>query len=226
MKDKIGLLLVNLLGLALLVYTGSRTADFIGLTLPANQQALAFVGLAAFDGGLVGWAVFYLRGARGPWQRAIALLMIVASLAGVILAFAGDTLFRAAQRGTLAAADPAMTLTVIYGMAAVIALNIAALIGVHVADPAARRQAAEQDAQDQIADATTTQIAERTAALAAELAPQRAQAWLDDMRARHGAPALLPAPKPPTPQPDPDPVPVPALLSTNGNGHGPKALKE
>lgn len=193
MKDKLGTILVNLLGFALLIYTGSRTVDFIGLTLPADQQALAFVGLAAFDLGLVGWAVFYLRGARGPWQRSIALIMVAVSLAGVIMAFAGDTLVRAGQRGTLAAADPSLTLTVVYGMAAVIAANITALIAVHITDPDARRQAAERDAQDTIEDETTTAIAGHAAGLAGELAPQRAQAWLADMRARYSSSEPAPA---------------------------------
>lgn len=56
MKDnKLATLIISLMALGLLIYTGSRTVDLISITLPANQQALAYVALVAFDGGLIGW---------------------------------------------------------------------------------------------------------------------------------------------------------------------------
>jgi hypothetical protein len=51
MIKKIGVLLVTLLGGALLVYSASRSLDFIELTLPDDRKILAYFGLAALAGG-------------------------------------------------------------------------------------------------------------------------------------------------------------------------------
>jgi hypothetical protein len=51
MKQKIALTLLTLMGLALLGYTALRTLDLIQLTLPADQQAIGYLALVAFDGG-------------------------------------------------------------------------------------------------------------------------------------------------------------------------------
>src|SRR5512136_315255 len=92
-------ILLLFLGGALLIYTASRTLNLLQLTLPAGQKELAFLALAAFDGGLVLWALFFLKGASGGWQRGISALMIAVSLVGVIVAFGADTLIGAASAG-------------------------------------------------------------------------------------------------------------------------------
>lgn len=58
MKQKIALALVTFMGLALLGYTALRTLDVIQLALPTDQQAIGYLALVAFDGGLVGWTLF------------------------------------------------------------------------------------------------------------------------------------------------------------------------
>ena len=51
MKDnKLATLIISLMALGLLIYTGSRTVDLISITLPLDQQALAYVALVAFLG--------------------------------------------------------------------------------------------------------------------------------------------------------------------------------
>ena len=207
MKDnKLATLIISLMALGLLIYTGSRTVDLISITLPLSQQALAYVALVAFDGGLIGWTWYYLKGAKGAWQRAISVAMIFVSLAGVIIAFMGDTLYQSAQRGTLTELPPGIVLTVIIGLGAVISTNIAAFIGIQITDPNTRKEQAAQEAQDEIEEAAIAQIRASSKMLATELAPRLGQAWVDEMRARYGA--ALPAPAPARPALPPQPHPV------------------
>lgn len=191
MKQKIALVLVTLMGLALLAYTALRTLDLIQLTLPADQQAIGYLALVAFDGGLVGWTLFYLHGAKGAWQRGISALMIAISLAGVLIAFGADTLYQANVRGTLATLDPALLATAIWGMVLIIGANVAAVTAIHLTDPLARKAQAEEEARDRITEAALAQIASNAETLAAELAPQLGAAWLTEMRAQyaHALPA-------------------------------------
>src|ERR1700730_13948773 len=99
MKQKMATALLTIMGISLLGYTASRTLNFIRMTLPADQHDTAYLALVAFDGGLVLWTAFYLHGAKGPWQRGIAALMIVVSLVGVLIGFGADTLYTATGFG-------------------------------------------------------------------------------------------------------------------------------
>lgn len=206
MKQKIALALVTLMGLALLGYTALRTLDLVQLTLPADQQVIGYLALVAFDGGLLGWTLFFLHGARGGWQRGIAALMIVVSLIGVLLAFGADTLYQANARGTLATLDPGIVTNAIWGMVIIIGLNVGAVVAVHVTDPAARRAQAEEEAHDKIEDAALKQIQDNADALASELAPHIGRNWVDEMRARYIR--FMPAPDSPV-----------MRVETNKNGH-------
>jgi type II secretory pathway pseudopilin PulG len=121
--------------------------------------------------------------------------MIFVSLAGVIIAFMGDTLYQSAQRGALTDLPSGVVLTVIIGLGAVISINIAAFIGIQITDPNTRKEQAAQEAQDEIEEAAIAQIRASSKMLATELAPRLGQAWVDEMRARYGAalPELTPA---------------------------------
>lgn len=241
MKDnKLATLILSLMALGLLIYTGSRTVDLISITLPLDQQALAYVALVAFDGGLIGWTWYYLKGAKGAWQRAIAIAMIFVSLAGVIIAFMGDTLYQSAQRGALTDLPSGLVLTVIIGLGAVISINIAAFIGIQITDPTTRKEQAAQEAQDEIEEAAIAQIRASSKMLATELAPRLGQAWVDEMRARYGAALPGPAPaRPALPEQKPTVISQPETLEAkdenplelaetsaptpNGNGRTPKS---
>lgn len=96
MFKKIGMLLVTILGGALLVYSATRSLDFIELTLPEDRKILAYFGLAALDGGLIAWLLSYLYGSRGGWQRAISILMVCVDVIGAVSMFTLDTLYNAA----------------------------------------------------------------------------------------------------------------------------------
>lgn len=74
---------ILILSVALLGFTASRTIDLLALFLPVGQAFWAWLGLAAFDIGLLGWTLFFAHGARGSYQRAIALMMVVLCLLAV-----------------------------------------------------------------------------------------------------------------------------------------------
>ena len=199
MKQKMATALVTLMGMSLLAYTASRTLNFIRLTLPPDQHDTAYLALVAFDGGLILWTAFYLHGAKGPWQRGIAALMIVVSLVGVLIGFGADTLYTATGFG-LAKMSAGDAQSAIWAMVIIIGLNVAAVTITHMTHPEALRAQAEEEAHDRITMATLEAIKQNATHLAAELAPQLANKWTNDMRSQqlHGIdiPAASPRLKP------------------------------
>lgn len=187
MIKKIGVLIVTVLGLLLLVYSATRSLDFIMLTLPADRQIMAYFGLAALDGGLIAWLLAYLYGSRGGWQRAISLLMILVDLLGAVAMFTLDTLYQAGQSGLTKALTPDEIQTAVLALSGVIALNIAAVVAHELTDPDKLRAAAEEEAFSRVEDATLKQISQNAETLAAELAPTLAADWMQNTRARYTA---------------------------------------
>lgn len=185
MFKKIGSLLVTVLGSALLVYSASRSLDFISLTLPPDRQILAWFGLAALDGGLVAWVLAYLYGSHGGWQRAISILMVLVDLVGVVAMFTLDTLYHTGKSGMTTAMTPGEIQTAVLALSAVIALNIAATVAHHLTDPDKLKEQAEEEAFAKVEDATLKQIIQNAEQLAAQVAPILAEDWARNTRARY-----------------------------------------
>lgn len=184
MFKKIGTIAALVLGAILLVYSATRSLDFISLTLPPDRQILAYFGLAALDGGLVAWLLTYLYGSRG-WQRAIAFVMVLVDLIGAVAMFTLDTLYNTGKAGMTAALTPDQLQTAVLALSGVIALNIAATIAHHLTDPEQLRAQAEEEAFSKVEDATLKQIAKNADQLAAQLAPTLANDWMEQSRARY-----------------------------------------
>lgn len=185
MFKKIGALIVTLLGLVLLVYSATRSLDFIMLTLPADRQILAYFGLAALDGGLIAWILAYLYGSRGGWQRGVSVLMILVDLVGAVAMFTMDTLYNTGKSGMTAALKPDELQTAVLALSGIIALNIAATIAHHLTDPDKLREQAEEEAFSKVEDATLKQISQNANQLAAQLAPTLAADWMQNTQARY-----------------------------------------
>ena len=185
MFKKIGVLLVTILGGALLVYSATRSLDFISLTLPADKQVLAYFGLAALDGGLVAWLMSYLNGSRGAWQRAISILMVLVDVVGAIAMFTLDTLYNTGKAGMTKAMTPEEMTTAVLGLSGIIALNIIATIAHHITDPEKLREQAEEEAFAKVEDAALKQIAKNADTLAAQLAPVMAADWQAQTQAKY-----------------------------------------
>lgn len=226
MFKKIGALLVTVLGLALLVYSATRSLDFISMTLPPDRQILAYFGLAALDGGLLAWLLAFLYGSRGGWQRGISLLMVVVDLLGAVAMFTLDTLYNTGKAGMTAAMTADEIQTAVLALSAIIALNIAATVAHHLTEPDRLRAMAEEEAFARVEEETLRQISANANRLAAELAPQLAADWMQQTTARYmahiNARSLPDASPHPTGQGVIDaPVmePVSVAGRHNGNGH-------
>lgn len=185
MFKKIGGLLVTVLGLLLLVYSATRSLDFIMMTLPQDRQILAYFGLAALDGGLICWLLAYLYGSHGGWQRAISMLMILIDLLGAVAMFTLDTLYNTGKAGMTAALTPEEMQTAVLGLSGIIAINIAATVAHHLTDPEQLKAQAEEEAFAKVEDATLKQISNNAEQLAAQVAPMLATDWMQNTRARY-----------------------------------------
>jgi hypothetical protein len=185
MLKKIGALLFTVLGAALLVYSATRSLDFIELTLPEDRKILAYFGLAALDGGLIAWLASYMYHARGGWQRAISLIMVCVDVLGAIAMFTFDTLYNTGKSGMTEAMTPEELTNAVLALSGIIALNIIATIAYHLTDPEKMREQAEEEAFSKVEEATLKQIATNADTLAAQLAPTLAADWMNQTRARY-----------------------------------------
>lgn len=186
MFKKLGSISATVLAFLLLIYSATRSVDFIQSTLPGNKHVLAWFALAALDGGLISWTLAYLYGAKG-WQRPIAFGMVVIDLIGVIAMFTLDTLYNTGTSGMTDFLTQEQIKWSVIGLSAVIGLNIAATVANHLMSPEALRAQAEEEADDKIETATLKQISESADTLASELAPIVASDWVNKKRVKYMA---------------------------------------
>lgn len=71
-----------LLSLALMVYLGLRTLNFLQYTMPGDEQIYAYLGLGATSGSAVVWLLLLLFGEYSNLQKAIAYVMMFVGLLG------------------------------------------------------------------------------------------------------------------------------------------------
>ncbi len=186
MLKKLGSISATILAGLLLIYSATRSLDFISLTLPPEKEILAWFGLAALDGGLIEWTLAYLHGSKG-WQRPIAFGMVVVDLIGVIAMFTLDTLYNSGANGMTTTLTADEIYWAVLGLSLVIGLNIAATVASHLMSPEALRAQAEEEADDKIETATLKQITDNAGTLAAEIAPIVAADWVNKKRVQHMA---------------------------------------
>lgn len=213
MTKKIGILIVTILGGALLVYSATRSLDFIELTLPADRQILAYFGLAALDGGIIAWLLSYLYGSRGGWQRAISVLMLIVDVIGAIAMFTLDTLYNTGKNGMTTQMTPETITNAVLALSAIIALNIIATIAHHVTEPDKLREQAEEEAFSKVEEAALKQISKNADQLAAKLAPTMAADWMQQTEARYMS--YVGTGKMPTIDATAQNVPLPVMLPDN-----------
>ena len=125
----------------------------VNLTLAEMREILPgdeitpFFALALFDGGSLAWLGAWLFGARGLYQRAIALMMLIADLAGVMLISAAR-LLSAGQ--TLTDIPESLGAVIVYGVMIWTAINLIAIYAFHVTDPATMEDIEMQVLEDTI----------------------------------------------------------------------------
>lgn len=172
------------IALALLAYAASRSLDFITSTLPADQQVVGFLALAATSGGAIAWLMVFLHTAQGTGQKVTSALMVVIDLGGEFALFTFDTLLTAGQNGMTAKLTTEDTQAVIIGLSALVAANIAATFAFHLTDPGNARDMREAAVRDNLENQALSLIEKRGEELAATLAPQLADQWVRDFETR------------------------------------------
>lgn len=112
-------------------WTISLTLAEVRAILPGDPLTPYFA-LALFDGGAIAWLGAWLKVARGVFQKAIALLLLVLDLGGVVLLSAGRLL---GGGQTMTDVPETLGQTVVYGVIIYTALNLIAAYAFHVMDP-------------------------------------------------------------------------------------------
>lgn len=172
------------ISLALLVYAAARSLEFVTATLPADQQIVGYLALAATSGGAVAWLLVFMYSAQGTGQKVISGLMTGIDLLGEFALFTFETLRSSGQAGMIEALAPEEVQMVILGLSALIAVNILATFAYHIVDPEHARDMREAAVKDDLENKALTLIEKRGSELASDLAPKLAEQWTADFEKR------------------------------------------
>jgi hypothetical protein len=185
MNRIIGIVIFWVLVGSMLVFTAAHTINFIGQTLPGDNQATGFFALAAFDVGLVGWAWVFQHVARGTVQRAIAGIMVGLSFLGLAAAFFADTWLQAGKNKIAGNANQDFVGLAIWITAGIVLLHVLAGTIFHLNDPKLKKQRDEEDLESAIEEEARKMARQNVKVLAAKLAPKLANHTLGQMSTRY-----------------------------------------
>lgn len=138
---------------AVFLWTASLTLAEVREILP-NDPLTPYFALALFDGGAVAWLGAWLYHARGIYQRAISLFMMVIDLLGVILLAAGR-LIGGGQ--SMIESPEGLGAAVVYGVVGATLLNLAAVYFFHTTDPDTIEDIETSILEDTLRDEALTQ---------------------------------------------------------------------
>jgi hypothetical protein len=176
-----GKIVLWLLILSMLGYTVVRSLHFLQQTLPPDQQYVAFLALAAFDLGVLGWLYYAMHSASGVNQRVIAYGMVFVCCGGVIVTTISDMLIVSDKNGMIAKMPPYTATVALWTVMAVIALNFLAGILTHLVDTKHVKHMAVESARDQITAASLAAIVAKAAEIAPQIAERVAFEWQNDI---------------------------------------------
>lgn len=169
-----------LLAGAVFLWTASLTVSLVSRLLPGDAVT-PFFALALFDGGALAWALTFMFSAQGLPQRAVALLAMAADLLGVIVVAIAE-LFLGGQ--DLAIIPVGLGNLVVWGVGIFTALNLVALYGYHLGDPAELQEIKLRSLQDRVQAEALRQVEQQVRVEAQELAGQIAAGIRADVLAR------------------------------------------
>lgn len=132
-----GDLIVILLDLVLLIYTGFRSYDFLTNTVPDGWQILALVGLWGLDIGAIAWSLVWIFGSTEKYQDWVSMTFFVVDLAGVVLTSLTDSLMYGAKDGAMTETLTGVSVVVV---PLVVVLNVVAGFIYHMTSPATKAQ--------------------------------------------------------------------------------------
>lgn len=142
----IGAILFYIFILAVAGWTASLTLAEVRVILP-NDPVTPYFALALFDGGAVTWLLVFLGHAKGLPQRAIAILMLVLDLAGVVV-LSGGRLLMGGQ--ALADIPKQLGATMVYALIGATIINLISIYAFHITDPETLQQIELQTLDDTI----------------------------------------------------------------------------
>lgn len=196
--QKIGLGIFWLLIAGMLFFTASRTVSFIQATLPQESHFTGYFALAAFDVGIIAWAVVFQHVAKGSNQKAIALTMVIVSFLGLAAAFLADTWIESAKNRIAGKADENMVSAAIWVTSIIVLAHVAAGVAFHLFDPKLKKERDDEKWQAMVEDEARKIEQRDIKVLAAKLAPLLSQHTTNQLNARYMStiqePQVLPAP--------------------------------
>ena len=125
----------------LLIYTGYRSLDILGATMPEGNTLMAIPALLGLDVGVLVWSYLYEKKAEGN-QAALSALLTVADVVGVGLCLLADSIMHSNQAAQYK--DLVDTVT-IWLVAIVIFLNVVGGILYPMLSPQAQRDRQEKE---------------------------------------------------------------------------------
>lgn len=179
MNDKLtGKILFYLFLTAAAIFTGWRSWHLLTLTFATRSESatamqiiIPWLGLAVFDGGCIAWAFWHRSNARGSVQRTLSFAGSALDGLGAIGASGFDT-FIGGQ--TLFTTSPEAGFYALILVVVLTGINLAFIWAVHMFDPEAQDESAQQDVADEIRDEARKIVKRDKVKYAKQFAPQLA----------------------------------------------------
>jgi len=139
----LGDVVVLLLDIVLLIYTGWRSYDFLTTSVPQGYEILALVGLWGLDIGAVAWSLVWIFGSASKYQDWVSMFFFVFDLVGVVLTSLTDSLLYG-QADELSAMLKDIAVVVV---PLIVVANVVAGFIYHLASPQTRERRAKRKAE-------------------------------------------------------------------------------
>ena len=179
------------LAVMLIGWSASRGLDFIQSTLPEGQKANGYFGLAGTEIGMLVWLLVFMYAARSIGQYVTAGIMTLVDLAGAIALFTFDSLLRAGESGMIATLAPEEVRTIILALNMLIGANVIATVLYHLADNETQKRISEAVLQGLLELKVMASIEKQGRAIIDAQAPELANQYLDEFKARFGTAGAL-----------------------------------
>lgn len=165
MKRSNSNLVLWLITIGLLAYTGFRSFHLVSQSLPGDAKIAGIAALFALDIGLLAWTSFAGH-ARGD-QVTVCYLMIVVDIIGIGAAVLADTLLM--SPGGAAYAD-VISVVASWVIPVIVISNVAATVYAKLRDPGQLLKEAERDADEAMQRALADAIRSNAAQVAQDVA--------------------------------------------------------
>ncbi|MBK8421045.1 hypothetical protein [Candidatus Villigracilis saccharophilus] len=174
------------LAVMLIAWSAGRGLDFIQSTLPEGQKANGYFGLAGTEIGMLVWLLVFMYAARSIGQYVTAGIMTLVDLAGAIALFTFDSLLRAGQSGMITTLQPEEVKTVILALNGLIGANVIATVLYHLADSETQKRISEAVMEGLLELKVMAAIERQGRAIVDAKAPELADQYLEEFKARFG----------------------------------------